>query len=135
MSTVVVPSIRGGVVEKFLPADRTTWQVTAGQAATGGRLVEGIAAGDRQCRTAQAASLIAVGVALHDAAATEKVTVAPEGGWMLRANGAINGGQRIGAAANGEVVAIAADGDPRLIVGYAFAAIGNAADGPCKLLL
>lgn len=139
MSTVTIPSIRGGVVEKYLPGDRYTATVAAGQAATGARLVEG-ATGDRVCRTAQAGSLVVTGVALHDAAAGEKVTVATEGVWLLRASGAITAGGRVEAAANGEVRALqtvdaAGSKDPAACVGYALAGIANGADGPVKLTL
>lgn len=134
MSTVVIPSIRGGVIEKFDPGDTSTWTVTAGQAATGGRVAEAVA-GDRQARTGQAASVVAVGIAIHDAAAGEKVTIAHEGTWMLRANGAVVSGNRLIVAANGEVSAAGATPDARTLIGYAWASAANAADFPGKLTL
>lgn len=132
---VTVPSITGGTVEKFMPADRTTWTVAAGQVFTGARLVEGTPATDRNARLGQADSLICVGLALWDGVAGDKVTVAHTGAWMMRASGAIVCGQRVKVGALGVAVAVAADGDPRLIIGWALADIANLADGPVKLLL
>lgn len=131
----VIPSVIGGTVEKFMPADRTTWTVAAGQVATGARLAEGTPATDRNARLAQAASLICVGLWLWDGVAGDKVTVAHTGAWMMRATGAIVCGQRVQCGALGVAVPIAADGDPRLVIGWAMADIANAADGPVKLLL
>jgi predicted RecA/RadA family phage recombinase len=135
---LVTTGIRGGVVEKFAPGDRTTWQVTAAQAASGGRMVAATAGQSFKCQTAGAGSLVCVGVALHDAAAGEKVTVAHEGVWLLRAAGAIVAGNLVECAANGEVrvlatVDAAGSFDPRAVVGRAMADIANGADGPVKL--
>ena len=132
-----IPSVRGGVVEKLGGSDRFTCTVAAGQAATGGRMVSA-AAGDRKVQTAGAASLLCQGVAIHDAAAAEPVTVAAEGVWMLRASGAISAGQLVECAANGEVRTLAAvdaagSFDPRAVVGRALADIANRADGPVRL--
>lgn len=119
-------------VEKFGDPNAITYTVIAGQAATGARLVEG-ATGDRQVRTAQANSRLVRGVAMHDAAAGEKVSVARGGTWMLRAAGAITGGQRVKAAAGGTVVPLAAADDSDLSIGVAEADIANGADGPVKV--
>jgi len=134
MADVVIPSIRGGVTERYLPGDRYTATVGAGQVATGARLVEAMT-GDRVVRLAQANSLLCVGVAMHDAAVAEKVTVVTEGVWLLSASGAIAAGQRVKCGALGVAVPIAADGDPRLVVGWAMADIVDLADGPVKLTL
>lgn len=134
MTDVVIPSIRGGAVERYLPGDRYTATVGAGQVATGARLVEAMT-GDRVVRLAQADSLVCVGVALHDAVAAAIVTVVTEGVWLLRAAGAIAAGQRVKCGALGVAVPIAADVDPRLAVGWAMADIVDTADGPVKLTL
>lgn len=132
MADVTIPSVRGGVVEKYLPGDRWTATVLAAQSVTGGQLVEG-GAGDRVVRAAQADSLVSVGVALHDAAAGEKVTVASQGVWLLTASGAISAGQRIKCGAAGVAVGIAADGDPRFIIGVALSDIANGQQGPVRI--
>ena len=90
--------------------------------------------------TAGAGSLAVGGVAMWDAAAGEKVSMARGGTWMLRANGAITAGDDLEAAANGEVrvlVTVDAAGslNPRARIGKAIANIANGADGPVELLL
>lgn len=148
MTDTVIPSLRGGVVEKFMPGDRVTFTVAAGQASTGGKLQKA-AAGSLQCQDATAASLLVVGVALHDAAATEAVTVATEGVWLLKASGAINAGDRVKAASNGDVSSVAPDvtatptestieaalAAVQGVVGFAMADISGGALGPVKLTL
>lgn len=135
---LIVTGIRGGVVEKFMPSDRTTWQVHTALAAAGARLVSAVAGQSFRCGTAAAGALTVVGVAIHDAAAGEKVTVAHEGVWLLRANGAIVAGTLVESAANGEVrtlatVDAAGSFDPRAVIGRAMADIANGADGPVRL--
>lgn len=133
MSDVVIGSIRGGVVEKYAEGDRWTGTVTTAKAATGGRVVMATAGHDRWVEDATADSLIAVGVAIHDAAAGGTVTVASEGVWMLTASGAITAGARVKAGAAGTVVAVAASVDPRLIIGIALADIADTLTGPVRL--
>jgi predicted RecA/RadA family phage recombinase len=133
VSVINIPGlIRGGQVEKYGDGDSWTATVAAGQSATGGCLVEA-AAGDRIVRTAQAGSLVTVGVAMHDAAALAKVTVASEGVWMLTASGTISAGSRVVVAAGGQVAAAGATPDARTIVGFALADAANGALVPVKL--
>lgn len=137
---VVIPSIRGGQVEKFAPGDRITMTV-AGTTVVGGRLVE--VNGNRTVRPAQAASLKTLGVALYDGAIGDKVTVATEGVWLLRAQGAIAAGDQVivSAGNDGRVAplapaagALAADiNNARAVVGRALEAIADGADGPILL--
>lgn len=139
MADVTIPSIRGGVTERYLPGDRYTATVAAGQTATGGRLLIG-ATGDRVVQTAGAGALNVVGVAMHDAAAGEKVTVAAEGVWLITASGTIAPGDRVEAAASGQVrvltaVDTAGSFDPRAVVGWAMADATNGNACPVKLRL
>ena len=148
MTDTVIPSLRGGVVEKFMPGDRVTFTVAAGQAATGGKLVKA-ATGSLVCQDATAGSRLVVGVAMHDAAATEVVAVATEGVWLLKADGAINAGDRVKASSAGDVISVAPDvtatptestieaalAAVQGVVGFALADISNDALGPVKLTL
>lgn len=129
MSVVSIPGIiRGGQIEKYADNKRWTATVGAAQAATGGLLVEAMA-GDRVVRTAQAASLICVGMALHDAAAAAPVTVASAGCWMLTADGTIGAGNKVipGSATPGRVAVAGAAPDARTIIGRGIAdvTVGN----------
>ena len=119
MSVVNIPGIiRGGQIEKYAEPARWTGTVQSGQAATGGLLVES-AAGDRVVRTAQATSMICVGMAIHDAAAAATVSVASRGVWMLLADGTIGAGNKaITATSNpGRILVAAATPDARSLVG------------------
>lgn len=132
MSVLNIPGlIRGGQVEKYGDGDSWTATVGAGQAATGGLLLE-MLDGDRLVRTAQAGSFLVCGVAMHDAAALAKVTVAAEGVWMLVASGTITAGQRVIAAAAGAVAAAGATPDARTVFGYALASAVTTALVPIK---
>lgn len=138
MADKVVASVRGGIVEKFGDGDRLTFTVASGKAATGGKLVKAVTGQDRQVEDATAGSLIVIGVALHDAAAGEKVTVASEGVWLLKANGSITAGAIVEAGSNGDARVIATvdlsgSVDPRAIVGRALADIANGELGPVRL--
>ena len=119
-------AVSGGIVERYgADLDAVTCKVSA--AVTEGRLVEGTAAGDRRVNMAAASSLLVVGVALQTASAAEdEIGVATEGFVNLVASGAIPNGARLRSGANGVAVAIAADGDPRLIVAISYE---TAADG------
>ena len=135
MSVISVPGlIRGGQVEKYGSGDSWTATVGAGQAATGGLLVEAMT-GDRIVRTAQVGSVLCVGVAMHDAAATAKVTVASEGVWMLVASGAIPAGSRVICGAAGVAVVAGATPDARTLIGIALADGVNAGLVPVMLFL
>ena len=81
---------RGGIVEFFSPGDHIT--VTAGGTITGGQIVAYSA--NRTVVTAGAASMLVAGVALHDAVSGEKLTIATDGVWPLKATGAISFGDR-----------------------------------------
>lgn len=140
MADVTIGSVRGGVVEKFAPADRITFTVAAGQAATGGKLVELVTGQDRQVRTAQQGSLRVIGVALHDAAAGEKVAVACEGVWLLFADGAVAAGDAVEASTAGDVrvlatVDAAGSFNPRALVGRAINDFANDTLGLVRLSL
>lgn len=129
-SPLVVGSIQNGQVELVADADRQTY--TASAAVTGGTLVEHTA-GDRRCQPAGAGSLLVAGVALHDAALNQTVTVAGEGVWNVVAAGAITAGQRLIAAAGGQVAAAGAAPDARTLVGMAQNDTANAALCPVRL--
>lgn len=135
MADTVIHSITGGVIEKYLPGDRYTAVVHAAGATHGGKLVALQAGHDRQVDECGADSTVCGGVALYDAAPGEPVTIATEGVWLLKASGAITAGARVKTGAAGVVVALAADVDPRLIVGYALADIADTETGPIKLTL
>lgn len=125
-------AVSGGIVEYFPEAARLTYTCSA--AVTAGRIVE--MTGDRRIQQAQANSVKCAGVALQTGSAAEdKIAVAHDGVWPCRASGAIAEGDYVKAGAAGVVVAIAADGDPRLIVGRAIQDIADGADGPIKLML
>jgi predicted RecA/RadA family phage recombinase len=135
VSVLNIPGlIRGGQVEKYGDGDSWTATVGAAQAATGGLLLEAMT-GDRVVRTAQAASVVVVGAAMHDAVAGAKVTVASEGVWMLTASGSIAAGSRVVAAASGQVSQAGATPDARTVVGVALADATNGNLVPVKLVL
>ena len=123
---------RGGIVEYFSPGDHLT--VTAGGAITGGQVV--MLSANRTVVVATTGTFLALGVALHDAASGEKLTVATDGVWPIKAAGAITFGQRliVGAVA-GTVAAAGATPDARTVVGYALESISDTATGRVKLTL
>lgn len=84
----------------FKPGAAVTFHVSA--AVTGGQLVE--VTGDRAVGPSGAASTKVVGVAGFDAAVGEDVTVYSGGIQLPTAGGAIAVGDRVEAAANGQVV-------------------------------
>jgi hypothetical protein len=125
-------AVSGGIVEHFGPVDAETWTTSA--AVIAGRLVE--ATGNRRCGPAGVGSLVVVGVAMQDASAAEdKVAVATDGVVPCRASGAIAAGQRVIAAAAGDVAAAGATPDARTVVGIAVEAISGGATGPVRLML
>ncbi|MDQ5821229.1 MAG: DUF2190 family protein [Actinomycetota bacterium] len=125
-------AVSGGIVEYFPEGARLTYTCSA--AVTAGQLVE--ATGDRRIGPAGANSLKCQGVALRTGSAAEdQITVANDGVWPLTASGAIAEGDYVKAGAAGTVVAIAIDGDPRLIIGRAIQDIANAVAGPIKMML
>jgi predicted RecA/RadA family phage recombinase len=119
VSVINIPGIiRGGQTEKYADSKRWTATVGAGQAATGGLLVESMA-GDRVVRTVQSGSMVCVGLAIHDAAAAATVTVASEGVWMLTADGTIGAGNKVIPATGtvGRVIVAGVAPDARSLVG------------------
>jgi predicted RecA/RadA family phage recombinase len=120
----------GGIVEYAKPGETLTY--TAGGTITGGQMV--MLTGDRTVQAATAATPKVVGVAVHDAASGEVVTVASEGVWPCIAAGAVAAGDNliIGAVAGTVSVAGAAP-DARFLVGKALEAIGDTATGRVKL--
>lgn len=88
----------------FRPGDTVTFSVTA--AVVGGQLVQ-VGTADRSVTPAAVASTSVVGVAGHDAAIGDKVTV--EVGkpvHLLKAAGAVTRGQRVEPATAGAVAAL-----------------------------
>jgi hypothetical protein len=105
----------------FRPGQTVTFTVT-GAAVTGGQVVE-LGSGDMTVTPAAAASAKVVGIAGHDAAVGERVTVEVNKPiHELTASGAITRGQRLETAAAGAVRTLAA--------GTAvYLALSSAADG------
>lgn len=129
-SPLVVGSIQNGQVERIADADRQTY--TANSAVTGGTLVEHTV-GDRRCQTAVAGSNRVAGLAIHDAAAGQIVTIATEGVWDIVAVGAIVAGDRLLAAAGGLVSVAGAAPDARQVIGMAQNDAANAVACPVRL--
>jgi predicted RecA/RadA family phage recombinase len=126
--------IAGGIVEFLKPGDDLTFTVEAGQSVVGGRLVEN--SGNMECQPAGANSVKVVGVAAHNAAAGEKVTVFRVGVFYLTASGAINAGDLVEAGAAGVAVAhVAAATEYGQVVGIALEAISDGATGRVALRL
>lgn len=100
---------------------------TAGAAITAGQVVE-LTADETVAPTAGASSKV-IGVALMDAAANEKVTVVTEGVVEVVASGAINAGDKVKSAANGQVAAVTLGTDPDYqIIGVALTSAAAAGD-------
>src|SRR4051794_5362355 len=110
-------AVTGGVTERFGSGHPSvTYTTTA--AITAGRLAE--VTGNRTIGPAGANSIKVCGVAKQTSdAPNDKVAVASGGVWTLPASGAITAGDYVKAGAAGVAVSVAADGDPRLIVGQA----------------
>lgn len=126
--------IAGGIVEYFSPADRFTAQVDEASGVDGGNVLT-ITATGRQVGLCGASDR-PIGVALHDAADNEMVTVVTEGVWPLKAAGAITAGDIVVCASGGAVAADNTTTDaPYFIVGIALESIGDTATGPVKLRL
>jgi hypothetical protein len=118
-------AVTGGITAYLGPSPDLTETWTTGAAVTAGHVVR--ASGDQTCVETGAAALDAVGIATQTSDAVgDKIGVARDGVYDLPSSGAITAGSRVGCAAGGLVSAIAADGDPRLIIGIAIkAASGN----------
>lgn len=122
---------RGGIVEFFSPGDHIT--VTAGGTITGGQIV--VYSANRTVVAAGAGAILTAGVAMHDAASGESLTIATDGVWPIKATGAISFGDRLITAATGTVAPAGATPDARTLIGYAMESIANAATGRVKLTL
>jgi hypothetical protein len=130
----------GGKVEYFPAHAPITFTVPSGQTVRGGRIVAANGT-SRQCVEAGASAVNPLGYAQYNADGSHVnpmnrvVTVRTAGVWPCVASGAINAGDFVRTGAGGTVVAIAADGDPRLIVGQAIDDIADTAEGPVRLML
>lgn len=131
----------GGKVEYFPGTEAPiTYTVPAGSTVRGGRIVKATGT-SRQAIESTADAVNNLGYAQYNADGdaanpmNRVVTVRTQGVWPCTASGAINAGDYVKAGAGGVVVAIAADGDPRLIVGQAIDDIANGAEGPVRLML
>lgn len=102
----------------FKPGQAITRVTSA--AVTGGQVV--IVSGNDTVAASSTASAAWLGVAAHDAASGEAVTVLSGGVHELAASGAIAAGARVVTAAAGAVADIAAGTDYSQIVGVALAA-------------
>lgn len=126
------PNVKGGIVEYRRPGEVGTY--TAAGTITGGDLVK--LNGNRTVIRTTAATDAAVGVALHDAASGEVVSVASAGVWPLKAGAAIAAGDIvIPHATTGSVGPAGAAPDARGIVGQAEEAISLGATGRVRLRL
>lgn len=123
--------ITGGIVEYFAPGDRITF--TSSGSVTGGNVVTLV--GDRIV-SVSTASNVPVGVALHNAANGEIVSVALEGVWPLTASTTITQGELLQTTASGQVAPIpATTNTPQFFVGIALADIAASGTGPVKVRL
>lgn len=113
MADITVPSVTGGQVERH-PGGRLTCKVKAGVTILGGKLVEltGAALGF-EIQTGTALSNAVLGIAMMDGNGDvdgkKEITVATAGVWNLKAVGAINAGDKVACAANGDVQTVAAN--------------------------
>jgi predicted RecA/RadA family phage recombinase len=121
--------ITGGITE-YLDNDRGTY--TAAAAILGGQMVALNA--NRAAILTVGDDVKAVGVALHDAAIGDPVTVATAGVWPIKAAGAITAGSKLACGAvAGTVKAAAATPDARTLVGVAQEDIADTATGRVRL--
>lgn len=125
-----MPNVTGGVVEHFPDNQPETYTVGA-TPVTGGMALE--FSGNRLVIPSTAGSLKFAGIALHDGAVGDKVTVGFEGVYPLTAAGAIAAGDTLICGAAGTVAAAGAAPDARTVIGRALEAISNAAAGRCRV--
>jgi predicted RecA/RadA family phage recombinase len=129
---MAAPNLKGGIVEYRRPGEVGTY--TAGAAIVGGELVKFSA--NRTVIKTTAATDAAAGVALHDAATGEAVSVAAQGVWPLKAGATIGFGDIvIPHATAGTVGPAGAAPDARGIVGQAEEGITSGATGRVRLRL
>lgn len=127
-----MPNIEGGIVE-FFEGSGEHRTYTAGGSITGGQMVA--LNGNRQVIAAGAASTACAGVALHNAASGEKLTVASDGVWPVTATGAIAAGDTLICAAAGTVAPAGVAPDARQVVGRAMEAIATGVAGRVQVAL
>jgi hypothetical protein len=127
-----MPGLAGGINE-FHPAGSPPLTLTASATITGGQIV--IYTGNRTCGPAGAGATAVAGIAMHNAASGEKVSVATDGVWPATATGAIAAGDTLITAAAGTVAPAGATPDARTVIGRAQEAIANLATGRVKLNL
>lgn len=128
-----------------IPYQRNTTAIrdyTASATVTGGQLVE--FTGDKAVGPAGANSVLVAGWVPYDGVSGDSLPVHQSGVVPCQASGSIAAGQRVVAAAGGQVAGIAAPAGTyaaadttasRAIVGYAEAAITNGSFGPIRLAL
>lgn len=121
---------QGGIVEYFSPGDRIT--CTSSGSVTGGNVVKLV--GNRIISAAVAADS-AFGVALHNAATGEIVSVACVGVWPLKASTTITAGQFVVTTASGQVAPGTSASTHDILVGQALEGINSGASGPVRLSL
>ena len=117
----------------FRPGDTVTFAVTT--AVTAGQLVE-VGTADRSVAPASAGSAKVVGVAGHDAAIGDLVTI--EVGkpiHLLTADGSIARGARVAAAADGAVATVSEPGEGEAAPAVYGLALGSAVDGAAVEIL
>lgn len=128
-------AVSGGIVDAYKDGGLVL-TCSAAAAITAGNLVV-LTANSFEVTVAGAGAVKACGVALRTAGeAGDKIPVAFPGSqvYRLTASGAIDAGSYVAAAASGAVAAVAADGDPRLIVGFALEDIASGEAGRVALL-
>ena len=128
-------AVSGGVTESFKDGGLVI-TCKAAAAINAGQLVV-LTANSFEVDVAGASALKKCGVALRTASAIgDKIPVAFPGAqvYKLLASGAIDTGVYVRSGAAGTVVALAADGDPRLIQGFALEDIADATTGRVALL-
>jgi len=128
--------IQGGVVEYAYPGDILTFHVYSSGATTvkGGNLVA--ICEDFTVEQAANASEKVVGVALHDAAAGETLSVARVGVYYLTAENGIDAGEYVEAGASGKIDAhSSASTGYVLVVGFALEDIAQNEAGRVELRL
>jgi hypothetical protein len=128
-------AVSGGFVESYKDGGLViTCKVAA--AVEAGQLVV-LTANSFEVDVAGADVVKACGVALRKATAVgDKIPVAFPGAqvYRLKAAGAIDAGQYVKSGAAGTVVAVAAEGDPRLIKGFVLEDIADTALGKVALI-
>lgn len=102
--------------------------LTVSAAVTGGQLVE--ITTDKSIQPAGAASAKVIGVALYDGAVGDTIAVQSAGVQRLTAASAINAGDSVQAAANGQVATVSSTNP---VIGIAIAAAASGATALIKL--